>query len=144
MGKKRIITKKGSGANSDKKSRAISRTTRRKVASGVLHVQSHHNNTRLTLTDTQGQTLAWSSSGTLGLTGSKKATPFAAAQVGEVMAEKAEMIGVKEVDVIVKGAGSGREAAIRSFIGGGVKINRIQDTTPVPHGGVRPRKSRRQ
>jgi small subunit ribosomal protein S11 len=85
----------------------------------------------------------WSSSGSLGFKGAKKGTPFAAAKVGETLATKAAVLGLKEIDVVVKGVGSGRESAIRGFISKGVNINSIQDATPVPHNGPQPKKPRR-
>jgi small subunit ribosomal protein S11 len=106
-------------------------------------VQSTYNNTRVQLTDKQGNSLASSSSGALGFRGAKKGTPFAAAEIGRLIGEKAQMMGVKEVDVVVKGVGSGRESAIRSFSGMGIDITRIADRTPVPFNGPRPPKPRR-
>jgi len=143
MGKKRIVTKKGSKANKGLKARSLARTSRKKVAEGTLHVQSTYNNTRVQLTDKQGNSLASSSSGALGFRGAKKGTPFAAAEIGRLIGEKAQMMGVKEVDVVVKGVGSGRESAIRSFSGMGIDITRIADRTPVPFNGPRPPKPRR-
>ncbi|OGZ07532.1 MAG: 30S ribosomal protein S11 [Candidatus Lloydbacteria bacterium RIFCSPHIGHO2_02_FULL_50_13] len=110
---------------------------------GVLHIQSTYNNTLVSLTDTEGHALMWSSSGSLGFTGAKKGTPFAAAKIGELLAEKAQLMGLKSVDVIVRGVGSGRESAIRAFIAKGVEISSIKDKTPVPHNGPRPKKPRR-
>jgi small subunit ribosomal protein S11 len=141
MGKKRIIKK--SGATDGAKRSSTIKVPRKKVGTGILHVQSTYNNTKLMLSDTKGQALAWSSSGALGFRGAKKATPFAAAKVGENLSLKAQAMGMNEVDVVVKGVGSGREASIRGFISGGVTINTITDMTPVPHNGVRPKKARR-
>jgi small subunit ribosomal protein S11 len=111
--------------------------------SGILCVESTYNNTKLVLTDPKGNTLLWSSSGTLGFRGAKKGTPFAAAKVGETLAAKASELGVKEVKVVVKGVGSGRESAIRGFISKGINLTTIQDMTPVPHNGPKPPKPRR-
>lgn len=111
--------------------------------SGVLCIESTYNNTKLTLTDPKGATLAWSSSGSLGFKGAKKGTPFAAAKVGETLAEKAAAMGIKEVRVVVKGVGSGRESAIRGFISKGINLTTISDMTPVPHNGPKPPKPRR-
>jgi small subunit ribosomal protein S11 len=111
--------------------------------SGILCVESTYNNTKLVLTDPKGNTLLWSSSGTLGFRGAKKGTPFAAAKVGETLAAKATELGVKEVKVVVKGVGSGRESAIRGFISKGINLTTIQDMTPVPHNGPKPPKPRR-
>ncbi|KKW14651.1 MAG: Ribosomal protein S11 [Parcubacteria group bacterium GW2011_GWA2_50_10b] len=119
------------------------KSAKRRVDSGVLCVESTYNNTKLVLTDPAGGTLAWSSSGSLGFKGAKKGTPFAAAKVGETLAVKAQTLGVKEVRVVVKGVGSGRESAIRGFISKGINLTSIQDMTPVPHNGPKPPKPRR-
>lgn len=143
MGKKRIVKKGGSELDAGRKSRALARTPKKKVSSGVLHVQSTYNNTKLMLTDPKGSALAWSSSGALGFKGAKKGTPFAAAKVGELIGEKASLMGMKDVNVIVKGVGSGREASIRAFSSKGIDLIAIIDETPVPHNGPRPKKARR-
>jgi small subunit ribosomal protein S11 len=143
MGKKRIVKKGGSEIDAGRKSRALARTPRKKVGTGVLYVQSTYNNTKLMLTDLKGDALAWSSSGALGFKGAKKGTPFAAAKVGELIGEKAELMGMKEASVIVKGVGSGRESSIRAFTGKGVNLLQIVDETPVPHNGPRAKKARR-
>ena len=116
---------------------------KKRVDSGVLCVESTYNNTKVTLTDTKGGTLAWSSSGSLGFKGAKKGTPFAAAKVGETLALKAQTLGIKEVRVVVKGVGSGRESAIRGFISKGINLTTIADKTAVPHNGPKPPKPRR-
>jgi small subunit ribosomal protein S11 len=108
-----------------------------------LYVQSTYNNTKLLLTDKEGNSLMFSSSGALGFAGAKKGTPFAAAKVGELIGEKANLMGIKEVDVVVKGVGSGRESSIRAFASKGIDISGISDKTPVPHNGPRPKKPRR-
>lgn len=143
MGKKRIVKQSGQRVDRSLKNRALARGSKRKLANGVLHVQSTFNNTLVSLTDTDGNLVMASSSGALGFRGAKKATPFAAAKVGELIGEKAKGVGLKEVNVIVKGVGAGRESAIRGFSGQGIEIMRIQDKTPVPHNGVRPPKARR-
>ncbi|MDP3989111.1 MAG: 30S ribosomal protein S11 [bacterium] len=143
MGKKRIIKKQGSGVDSSLRNRSLSKTPRRKLVVGTLYVQATFNNTKLTLTDDNGNAVLSSSSGALGFKGAKKGTPFAAAKVGELIGEKAEQIGLKEVSVVVKGIGSGRESSIRAFSTKGITINGIKDVTPVPHNGPRPRKARR-
>jgi small subunit ribosomal protein S11 len=116
---------------------------KKKVDAGILFVQSTYNNTMCLLTDTKGNALAASSAGALGFKGAKKGTPFAAAKVGEVLAEKGKLMGVKEVSVVIKGVGSGRESAVRSFITKGIGITGVKDVTPVPHNGPRPKKPRR-
>ncbi|MCX6717325.1 MAG: 30S ribosomal protein S11 [Candidatus Taylorbacteria bacterium] len=102
-----------------------------------------NNNTLVLLTDKKGNALLSSSAGALGFRGAKKGTPFAAAKVGEVLSEKAVDLGLKEISVVVKGVGSGRESAIRGFISKGVNITNIKDETPVPHNGPKPKKPRR-
>ena len=143
MGKKRIVKQSGQRVDRSLKSRALARTSKKKLSEAMLHVQSTFNNTIVSLTDHKGNLVAASSSGALGFRGAKKGTPFAAAKVGELIGEKAALIGVKEVDVYVKGVGSGRESAIRGFAGHGIDLRRIQDRTPVPHNGVRAPKARR-
>ena len=143
MGKKRIIRKSGGTVDQGLKSRSLARTAKRTLASGTLFIQATYNNTMVTLADKEGNTVAWSSSGALGFSGAKKGTPFAAAKVGELLGEKAAMMGVKEVDVVIRGVGSGRESALRGFAGKGIEVSRIADETPVPHNGPRPPKPRR-
>lgn len=141
MGKKRIVKKGESGDGA--RTAASKKLPRKKLERGVLHVKSTYNNTSVLLTDTKGNAIISSSSGSLGFKGAKKGTPFAAAKVGEVLSEKAEQLGLKEIDVIVSGVGSGREASIRSFVSRGIQINSIKDVTPVPFNGPTPRKPRR-
>ncbi len=141
MGKKRVIKKSGSDSEGSK-GRGSNRT-RRKIEHGVLYVNSTYNNTLLSITDGEGKVVLWSSSGSLGFKGAKKGTPFAAGKVGELLAEKALNLGLKEVDVIVKGVGSGRESSIRAFTAKGIGIVSIKDTTPVPHNGPKAPKPRR-
>lgn len=142
MGKKRIV-KTGEKVEGADASVASPISSKKKVDTGILYVQSTFNNTLLLLTDTKGNTLAWSSSGSLGFKGAKKGTPFAAAKVGETLALKAANMGMKEISVIVRGVGSGRESSIRGFISKGITLTGVKDTTPVPHNGPRPPKPRR-
>lgn len=143
MGKKSIVvTEEKKGAEGAPKEVAA-KSSKRKVALGVLHVQSTYNNTIVLLTDEEGNALASSSAGALGFKGAKKGTPFAAAKVGEILAEKAKNFGIKEISVIIKGVGSGRESAVRSFISKGFGLSSIKDVTPVPHNGPRAKKPRR-
>ncbi len=116
---------------------------KKNIASGIVHIQATFNNTIVTITDKQGNTLAWSSAGSLDFRGAKKSTPFAAQITAENAARKAMEHGLREVDVYVKGPGSGRESAIRTLQVVGLKINTIKDVTPIPHNGCRPRKRRR-
>lgn len=141
MGKKRIV-KKGSNDASGRAG-GVKKLPRKKLDSGILYVQSTFNNTKILLTDAKGNAICSSSSGALGFKGAKKGTPFAAAKAAEELAEKAEKLGLKEVDVVVKGVGSGRESSIRGFIAKGILIKSIVDRTPVPHNGPRPPKPRR-
>ena len=116
---------------------------RKNIAAGIAHIQSTFNNTVVTITDINGNTVAWSSAGARGFKGSRKSTPFAAQLAAEAAARRAQEHGLQKVDVFVKGPGSGRETAIRSLAATGLEIAGIQDVTPVPHNGVRPRKRRR-
>lgn len=143
MGKKRVIKKQGGGVDKGKVSRSLSKLPRKNVGTGVLSVLSTYNNTKLLLSDAKGDAIAWSSSGALGFKGAKKGTPFAAAKVGEVIGEKAKMMGVKLASVVVKGIGPGRESSIRAFSSKGVDLTSVRDETPVPHNGPRQKKPRR-
>ena len=119
------------------------RKARRNVTVGVVHIKATFNNTTVTITDTKGDTLCWASSGTSGFKGSRKSTPFAGQMAAQQAAEKAVKFGVKEVDVKVKGPGSGRESAITALQSAGLTIKSIEDVTPLPHNGCRPKKRRR-
>ena len=123
--------------------KARKKRVRRNVTYGVAHINATFNNTTVTITDTKGETLCWSSAGTCGFKGSRKSTPFAGQMAAQQAAEKAVMFGVKEVDVRVKGPGSGRESAITALQSAGLNIKSIEDCTPIPHNGCRPRKKRR-
>lgn len=143
MGKKRVIKKSGGESSKDAKNASLSKVSKKKLDSGILHVEASYNNTRVTLTDNSGGVVAWSTSGSLGFKGAKKGTPYAAAQVGELIGEKAKLMGVREVDVVIKGVGSGRESSVRAFAGKGIDLSSIRDETPIPHGGPTPKKPRR-
>lgn len=119
------------------------RRDRRMVAEGVVHIQSTFNNTIITITDANGNTLAWASAGGQGFRGSRKGTPFAAQSAAELVARKVLDQGMKKVDVLIKGPGSGREAAIRALQSAGLEVSMIRDVTPIPHNGPRPPKRRR-
>ena len=119
------------------------RRERRAVAEGVVHVKSTFNNTIITITDVGGNALAWASAGGQGFRGSRKSTPFAAQTAAEQVARKVIDQGMKKVDVLVKGPGSGREAAIRALQAAGLEVSVIRDVTPIPHNGPRPPKKRR-
>lgn len=119
------------------------RRERRSVAEGVVHIKSTFNNTIITITDVGGNALAWASAGGQGFRGSRKSTPFAAQTAAEQVARKVIDQGMKKVDVLVKGPGSGREAAIRALQAAGLEVSVIRDVTPIPHNGPRPPKRRR-
>jgi len=116
---------------------------KKQIQKGQAHVQCSYNNTLITVTDMNGEVLAWSSSGLLGFKGAKKSTPFAATQVAGDVAEKLKKYGVKELEAFVKGVGSGREAAVRALVNRGFDLVSIKDITPIPHNGCRPRRPRR-
>lgn len=143
MGKKRVVKKVGAGLDNALKARSLSKALKRKVEFGILYVESTYNNTKLTLTDETGNVLTWSTSGSLGFKGAKKGTPYAASKIAEVVGEKASQAGIKEVKVIVKGVGSGREAAIRTFASFGIELLSIADQTAVPFNGPKAKKPRR-
>ncbi|MBI3997546.1 MAG: 30S ribosomal protein S11 [Armatimonadetes bacterium] len=126
----------------NKPSRARKRE-RKNIPVGVAHIRSSFNNTMVTITDGQGNVVAWASAGTVGFKGSRKGTPFAASVAAETAARRAMEHGVRQVEVLVRGPGSGREAAIRSLQAAGLEVNLIKDVTPVPHNGCRPPKRRR-
>jgi small subunit ribosomal protein S11 len=121
----------------------VRRREKRVVEKGVAHIRSTFNNTIITITDTQGGAVSWSSAGKQGFKGSRKSTPFAAQMAAEVAAKQAIDVGMREVEVCVKGPGAGREAAIRALQAAGLEVSLIKDVTPVPHNGCRPPKRRR-
>lgn len=119
------------------------RRVRRNVTRGIAFVKATFNNTIVTMADTNGDVLCWATAGTVGFKGSRKSTPFAAQKAAELVAEKATKFGVKEIEVKVKGPGSGRESAITGLQSSGLSIKAIEDVTPLPHNGCRPPKKRR-
>ncbi len=121
----------------------VRRKERKNVAHGVAHIKSTFNNTIVTITDPAGAVIAWSSSGQVGFKGSRKSTPYAAQMAAEAAARRAQEHGMRKVDVLVKGPGSGRETAIRSLQAAGLEVGSIADVTPAPHNGCRPPKRRR-
>lgn len=143
MGKKRIIKKSGKGLDQGRKDRALSKIAKKRIDRGILYVEATFNNTKAVFTDEKGNAIMSSSAGALGFSGARKSTPYAAAKVGELLGEKAMVIGVKEASVIIRGVGAGRESALRAFSGKGIAIRAIKDATPVPHNGPRPPKPRR-
>lgn len=130
------MAKQASASNKRKK-------TRRNVTAAVVYVKATFNNTTVTVTDTKGDTLCWASAGTAGFKGSRKSTPFAGQVAAQQAADKAVKFGVRDVEVRVKGPGSGRESAITALQAAGLTVKLIEDITPIPHNGCRPRKKRR-
>ena len=126
-----------------KDTRSRKKVTRRSVSEGVAHIHAYFNNTIVTITDRQGNALAWATSGGQGFRGSRKSTPFAAQVAAEVAGKAAQEYGVKNIDVLVKGPGPGRESAVRALGALGYKVNSISDVTPIPHNGCRAPKKRR-
>lgn len=155
MGKKRIIQEKSEELAAETKKSGVAEEKAPEnapvshvrqsvgVKRGIAHVSASYNNTLISITDDKGNAIAWSSSGALGFKGSKKATPFAAARVAEILSEKAKKAGIGDILVLVKGVGSGRESAIRSLANHGLNITMIKDITPLPHNGPRAKKVRR-
>ena len=121
----------------------VKKRERKNIVTGVAHVNASFNNTMITITDDQGNTIAWSSSGALGFKGSRKSTPYAAQVAADAAAKKASEHGVKILEVEVKGPGAGRESALRALQAAGFTITSIRDVTPIPHNGCRPPKRRR-
>ncbi len=126
-----------------KDTRGRKKVTRRSVSEGIAHIHASFNNTIVTITDRQGNALAWATSGGQGFRGSRKSTPFAAQVAAEVAGKAAQEYGLKNIDVLVKGPGPGRESAVRALGALGYKISSISDVTPIPHNGCRPPKKRR-
>ncbi|MFK7882691.1 MAG: 30S ribosomal protein S11 [Phycisphaerales bacterium] len=116
---------------------------RKNVVRGIAHIKATHNNTMITITDTNGETLAWDSAGTIGFKGARKATPFAATRAGEQCGQKVRKMGMTELEVRITGTGAGRENAVSGMVSTGLRVTALEDRTPVPHNGCRPRKKRR-
>ncbi len=116
---------------------------RKNVVRGIAHVKATQNNTMVTITDMNGETLAWDSAGTIGFKGARKSTPFAATRAGESCGQKAKKMGMSELEIRIRGAGAGRESAVNGLVSAGLRVTAIEDHTPVPHNGCRPRKRRR-
>ena len=126
-----------------KEAQRVRRRERKNIVSGVAHVNASFNNTMITITDAQGNAIAWSSAGTMGFKGSRKSTPYAAQIAAEDAAKKASEHGMRTLEVEVRGPGSGRESALRALQAVGFSVTAIRDVTPIPHNGCRPRKRRR-
>ena len=116
---------------------------RKNVVRGIAHIKATQNNTIVTITDTDGEAVAWDSAGTIGFKGARKSTPFAATRAGESAGQKVRKIGMSEIEVHIKGTGAGRESAVNGLVSTGLRVTAIEDHTPVPHNGCRPSKRRR-
>ena len=116
---------------------------RKNVVRGIAHVRATQNNTIVTITDMNGETIAWDSAGTIGFKGARKSTPFAATRAGESAGQKARKLGMSEIEVRIRGSGSGRESAVNGLVSTGMRVSAVEDRTPVPHNGCRPAKRRR-
>jgi small subunit ribosomal protein S11 len=149
MGKKKVIKKskeellKERDQIDEKMKKGVNIKKPKGIRRGRVYISSSYNNTLITLTDAGGNSLAWASAGNIGFKGTKKATPFAASKVASKVCETAKHVGIEEVEVYVKGIGSGRDSAIRSLATHGLEITSIKDITPIPHNGCRPPKPRR-
>ena len=149
MGKKHVIKKSEDEVlkEREKVDEALKKEVKvgatQKIREGRIYISSSYNNTIMTLTDQRGNVLCWTSASNIGFKGTKKATPFAASKVAEAMVQRAKKLGIENIEVLVKGIGSGRESAIRSLAVRGLNIISIKDRTPIPHNGCRPRKVRR-
>lgn len=145
MGKKRIITTQGDTINTAEQSAVstVKKTTKKQVINGVAYINVSYNNTLVTITDSKGEVISWSSSGKLGFKGTKKSTPYAANLVAKDCVEKAKKYNLTNIKIVVKGVGPGRESAIRGLTGTGLNVVSIMDSTPIAHNGVRRKKPRR-
>ena len=144
MGKKRTASKVERGrSDTGKRARVLSKIPKKKISSGVVFIEATFNNTKVLFTEKNGNVVTWVTSSMLGFSSAKKATPYAAAKVAEAVAEKAATIGVKDIDIVVKGIGGGRESAVRSFLNRRFVVHSIRDRTPVPHNGPSRKKPRR-
>ena len=146
MGKTKITTESTNETGTEAKAEVktvTTKTAKKKITSGILFIDATFNNTKVLFGDKLGNTLFWSSAGSLGFRGAKKGTPFAASKVGDLIGDKAAILGVKDSEVVVRGVGSGREPVIRAFMAHSIEITSIKDATPVPHNGPKPKKPRR-
>ena len=143
MGKKRVIIKKGRNVSGDVSAQIVSSISKKKIKEGRIYIHCSYNNTIITLTDSSGNVLYTTSSGAIGFNGARKATPFAASKVSDTISDVAKRSGISEVEVFVKGVGSGRDSALRSIANNELEITFIKDVTPIPHNGCRRRKPKR-
>jgi small subunit ribosomal protein S11 len=116
---------------------------RKNLVRGIAHIRATQNNTLVTITDTNGETVAWQSAGTIGFKGARKSTPFAATRAGETAGGVARKLGMSELEIRIKGSGAGRESAVNGLVASGMRVTAVEDHTPVPHNGCRPKKRRR-
>jgi small subunit ribosomal protein S11 len=142
MGKKRIIKKGDAAASEHLTIAALKKKIKRRIARGNVYINSTYNNTIITFTDEAGAVIFWGSAGSLGFSGAKKSTPYAASKVAGLLAERAKAIGLEEIVIFIRGIGAGRESAIRALASGGLAITFIKDMTPIPFNGPRPPKVR--
>ena len=140
MGKKRIIQKSQEDSLREVE---IKVAPSKRISEGRVYISSSYNNTVITLTDAAGNVISWASAGSIGFKGTKKATPFAASKVAEVISQTIKKLGMQKIAIFVRGVGSGRDSAIRSLVARGLDISSITDITPIPHDGCRPPKARR-
>ncbi|MBI2482269.1 MAG: 30S ribosomal protein S11 [Candidatus Vogelbacteria bacterium] len=143
MGKKRVIKKGQTESDTLNKGSLSSKVSKRRLEVGTIHIQATYNNLLISLIDEKGGMVLSSSSGAMGFKGSKKGTPFAAGKVAENLVDKAQNLGLKEVQVVIKGVGAGRESAVRALISKGLSVRSITDVTPVPFNGPKPPRPRR-
>lgn len=143
MGKKRVIKKGDTAPSGAREPAALKKRLGRSVRTGMVYINSTYNNTIITITDDAGGVITWASAGSLGFSGARKGTPYAAAKVAETLSERVQGIGFEEARVFVRGVGAGRESAIRSLSTHGILISAIKDLTPIPFNGPRPAKVRR-
>lgn len=149
MGKKRVTKEtkeemvKSVQEVENKRAALVSKGSRKRIEKGKVFIKASYNNTFITVTDAKGDVVAWMTAGSLGFSGPKKATPFAASKVAEAIAEKLDRTGPFKVDVVVKGIGGGRDSAIKTLVSKGFEVDSIKDVTPIPHNGPRPPKPRR-
>lgn len=146
MGKKKIVQKSTAEPSSEAVaavSKAVASKKLKKLVSGRIYINSSYNNTVITVTDSAGNVVTWASAGSIGFSGPKKATPFAASKIISIIAEKLKTLGVNELEVYMKGIGGGRDSAVRSLVNQGFNITSLKDVTPIPHNGPKPRKLRR-
>lgn len=143
MGEQKVKTLAGDELKAQKTATPSPKKKMKHVAKGRICIHSSYNNTLITITDSDGKVITWGSAGMIGFKGSKKSTPYAAQRTMEEMIRRMKEVGLQEVEVFIKGIGSGRESAVRALTGSGISVRSIRDRTPIPHGGVRPKKPRR-